>query len=466
MKRFWRLYRPHYRSTLGLGVPVMVSQLGQISVALIDVMMIGRLGATPLAAAAFASMLVSLPLYFGMGFALSITPLTGKAYGAKDYREVGVLLKNGVISYVSVGILLLVVGAILYGCMSFMNQPDSIIPIARPFFMLIAASMFPVMIFMLGKQLLEGIGDTRTAMVITLIGNLVNIVGNYLLIYGNLGMPALGVNGAGISTLTARMFMAVAIMVVVMRKPIFCKARLLAKEIKASFEQVKMIFKLGVPMGMQVFSEASAFIFAGLMMGWLGEVGLAAHQVVISLSGFGFMLYQAIGMSTTIRVSQLSAHGNPSVVRSASLASAQITGLMVVIISGIFLIFYKQIPYLFTQDEAVAAVASQLLVVFIIFQVFDAGQIVFSGILRGLADARVPSMLTFVSYYLISIPISYLAAFKLGFGEVGIWMGFPIGLGICATLFFFRIRTLMNRIQPSVLRPSVKLNSETLSTQL
>ncbi|WP_047445812.1 MATE family efflux transporter [Alistipes sp. ZOR0009] len=447
MKRFWRLYRPHYRSTLSLGLPVMVSQLGQISVAVVDVMMIGRLGAIPLAAAAFATMLVSLPLYFGMGFALSITPLTGKAFGANNHREVGVLWKNGVVSYLSVGLLLLLISAILYGGMAFMNQPDSIIPLARPFFILIAISMFPVMIFMLGKQVLEGLGDTRTAMVITLIANLINIVGNYLLIYGNLGMPTLGVNGAGVSTLTARTFMAVAIMVVALRKPILRQALQLAKDVKASFSQVKRIYKLGVPMGMQVFSEASAFIFAGLMMGWLGEIGLAAHQVVISLSGLGFMLYQAIGMSTTIRVSQLSALGTPSIVRRASVASSQIAGVMVVVISGLFLLFHKEIPYLFTQDEAVALVASKLLIVFIIFQVFDAGQIVFSGILRGLADARIPSMLTFVSYYLISIPISYLAAFKLGFGEVGIWMGFPIGLGICALLFYFRIRILMGRLE-------------------
>lgn len=448
MKRFWRLYRPHYRSTLALGLPVMVSQLGQISVAVIDVMMIGQLGATPLAAAAFATMLVSLPLYFGMGFALSITPLTGKALGAGDYREIGILWKNGVVTYISVGILLLLISVGLYGAMSFMNQPDSIIPLAKPFFLLIALSMFPVMIFMLGKQVLEGLGDTRTAMLITLAANLINIVGNYLLIHGKLGLPALGVSGAGVSTLTARIFMAVAIMVVALRKPLLRKALLLAEGVRVAIEQVKRIYRLGVPMGMQVFSEASAFIFAGLMMGWLGEVGLAAHQVVISLSGVGFMLYQAIGMSTTIRVSQLSAAGSPDVVRRASLASAQITGAMVIVISGLFLTFYRQIPYLFTQDEAVATVASQLLIVFVIFQVFDAGQILFSGVLRGLADARIPSMLTFVSYYLISIPISYVAAFKLGFGEVGIWMGFPIGLGICALLFFLRIRSLIGRLQP------------------
>lgn len=446
MKRFWRLHRPHYRDTMRLSVPVMIAQLGQITVALADNMMVGRLGATELAAAAFANMLVCLPLFFGMGFSLAVTPLVGKSYGANDLGAVGSHWRHALTTNTLVGLLLLVACFGLYLVMPYMQQPDSIIDLSQTYFRYIALSMLPMMVFMVGKQVCEGLADTKTAMMITITANVLHIGGNYLLIFGKMGFPALGVEGAGISTLLSRLFMAVAMLVLVSRKPIIRTAMQLSKQVKVGLLGIRKLVVLGVPMGIHVFSEASAFIFAGIMMGWLGEVGLAAHQIVISLSGLGFMLYQSIGFSTTIRISQLSALAMPSVIRRASMASVQIVTLMVLVVSSLFLIFYRQIPYLFTTNDEVALVASKLIIVFVVFQVFDAAQIVFSGILRGLADAKVPSALTFISYYLIAIPVSYLAAFRMGYGEVGIWFGFPVGLGVCSLLFYFRIRKLIGRM--------------------
>ncbi|TCN68599.1 MATE family efflux transporter [Acetobacteroides hydrogenigenes] len=448
MKRFWRLHRLHYRDTMRLSLPVMISQLGQITVGLADNMMVGRLGTTELAAAAFANMLVSLPLFFGMGFALSLTPLVGKAYGANDMTAIGSYFRHGLLSNALVGLLLVAVCGGLYLMMPLMHQPGSILGIAQSYFIYIALSMFPTMLFLMGKQLCEGMADTKSAMLVTIVGNILHIGSNYALIFGKLGLPALGVEGAGISTLLSRIFMATAMLVLVFRKPIIRHALQLSKLLRLRIAVVRELVWLGVPMGIHVFSEASAFIFAGIMMGWLGEVGLAAHQIVISLSGLGFMLYQAIGFSTTIRISQLSALEMPSLIKRASVSSSQIVTAMVMVVSAIFLIFHRQIPYLFTSSDEVAHVASKLIIVFVVFQVFDATQIVFSGILRGLADAKIPSMLTVISYYLIAIPTSYLAAFRFGFGEVGIWFGFPIGLGICSLLFLLRIRMLIGRMEP------------------
>jgi len=448
MKRFWRLHRLHYRDTMRLSLPVMISQLGQITVGLADNIMVGRLGATELAAAAFANMLVSLPLFFGMGFALAITPLMGKAFGAGDIRQMGLLWRKGLVANLMVGGLILLVCAVLYFAMPHMDQPISILDISQSYFCYIALSMFPLMLFMLGKQVCEGMADTKTAMMITLVANLINIGGNYVLIVGKMGFPAFGVDGAGISTLVSRIIMAVAMLLMVGRKPIMRSAHQLSKRVRIGITGIKELVRLGIPMGIHVFSEASAFIFAGIMMGWLGEVGLAAHQIAISLSGLGFMLYQAIGFSITIRISQLSALEMTSLIKRASVASSQIVTAMVMVVSAIFLIFHRQIPYLFTTSDEVAHVASELIIVFVVFQVFDAAQIVFSGILRGLADAKIPSMLTVVSYYLIAIPTSYFAAFHFGFGEVGIWFGFPIGLGICSLLFLLRIRMLIGRMEP------------------
>lgn len=438
MKRYWRLHRGHYRATLRLGVPVVISQLGQITVGLADSIMIGRLGATELATAAFANTLFSLPLIFGMGFAMSLTPFTGRAWARKDYASIRTLWKNGLLANLLMAYVLLLVAAGLYLAMPLMQQPLHLVAPAQSYFLILASSLLPLMVFFSGKQLLEGLSNTRIAMIITLLGNLLNILGNYLLIYGKAGFPELGLNGAGISTLLARLAMATVMLLLVVRH------RALRQGIRArlyfSRKEVQRLYRLGLPMGLHLFSESSAFIVSGIMMGWLGETALAAHQIVMSLSTLGFMLYQGIGVSSTIRISQLSAHQQPLLLQAAARASVHIVLLMVLLISLFFLIFRVQLPFLFTPEAEVARLATDLILILIIYQLFDALQIIFSGILRGLADARIPGLLTIFSYFGVAIPLSYLSAFQLDLGPAGIWLGFPVGLGVCALLFFFRIR--------------------------
>lgn len=438
MERYWRLHRGHYRATLRLGVPVVISQLGQITVGLADSIMIGRLGATELATAAFANTLFSLPLIFGMGFAMSLTPFTGRAWARKDYASIQTLWKNGLLANLLMAFALLLVAAGLYLAMPLMQQPVHLVAPAQSYFIILSASLLPLMVFFSGKQLLEGLSNTRIAMIITLLGNLLNILGNYLLIYGKAGFPELGLNGAGISTLLARLVMATVMLLLVVRH------RALRQGIRAglrfSRKEVQRLYRLGLPMGLHLFSESSAFIVSGIMMGWLGETALAAHQIVMSLSTLGFMLYQGIGVSSTIRISQLSAHQQPLLLQAAARASVHIVLLMVLIISLFFLIFRVQLPFLFTPEAEVARLATELILILVIYQLFDALQIIFSGILRGLADARIPGLLTIFSYFGVAIPLSYLSAFHLDLGPAGIWLGFPVGLGVCALLFYFRIR--------------------------
>lgn len=438
MEKYWRLHRGRYRATLRLGVPVVISQLGQITVGLADSIMIGRLGATELATAAFANTLFSLPLIFGMGFAMSLTPFTGRAWARKDYASIQTLWKNGLLANLLMAFALLLVAAGLYLAMPLMQQPVHLVAPAQSYFIILSASLLPLMVFFSGKQLLEGLSNTRIAMIITLLGNLLNILGNYLLIYGKAGFPELGLNGAGISTLLARLVMAAVMLLLVVRH------RALRQGIRAglrfSRKEVQRLYRLGLPMGLHLFSESSAFIVSGIMMGWLGETALAAHQIVMSLSTLGFMLYQGIGVSSTIRISQLSAHQQPLLLQAAARASVHIVLLMVLIISLFFLIFRVQLPFLFTPEAEVARLATELILILVIYQLFDALQIIFSGILRGLADARIPGLLTIFSYFGVAIPLSYLSAFHLDLGPAGIWLGFPVGLGVCALLFYFRIR--------------------------
>lgn len=438
MERYWRLHRGHYRETLRLGVPVVISQLGQITVGLADSIMIGRLGATELATAAFANTLFSLPLIFGMGFAMSLTPFTGRAWARKDYAAIQSLWKNGLLANLLMAFALLLVATGLFLAMPLMQQPKHLVAPAQSYFLILASSLLPLMVFFSGKQMLEGLSNTRIAMIITLLGNLLNILGNYLLIYGKAGFPVLGLNGAGISTLLARLVMAAVMLLLVLRH------RALRNNIQTGLafarKEMARLYRLGLPMGLHLFSESSAFIVSGIMMGWLGETALAAHQIVMSLSTLGFMLYQGIGVSSTIRISQLSAHQQPLLLQAAARASVYIVLLMVLIISLFFLIFRVQLPFLFTPEAEVARLATELILILVIYQLFDALQIIFSGILRGLADARIPGLLTIFSYFGVAIPLSYLSAFHLDLGPAGIWLGFPVGLGVCALLFYFRIR--------------------------
>lgn len=442
MKRFWRLYRPHYRETKRLALPVIIAQIGQITVGLADSIMIGHLGKTPLAAASFANTLFSLPLIFGMGFAMAITPLIGNAFGKDDRKTLLALKRSAFISNMSMALLLSVAIIALYLAIPFMQQPASILPMAKPYFVIIGSSIIPLMVFLSGKQIAEGMSNTRTAMYITVTANILNITGNFLLIKGHLGLPALGLNGAGISTLFARIVMAILMVFAIRRMPILKRKSTDAPSDRI-FPHLKSLFKLGLPMGLHIFAEASAFIMAGIMMGWISETGLAAHQIVMSLSTFGFMLYQGIGVSTTIRISQLTARHVPALVKRASSASIQVVFVMVIVISSAFLLLRHWLPQLFTNEPDVIALASQLIVVLVFFQLFDAFQIIYSGILRGMADAKIPGLLTIISYFFVAIPFSYWAAFHGGFGEIGIWFGFPLGLGVCAVLFYFRINQLM-----------------------
>ena len=451
MKRYWRLFRPHYVETRKLALPVIIAQVGQITVGLVDNMMIGQLGKTELAAAAFANTLFALPLIFGMGFSMAITPLTGKAFGSSDFDNLKGLKKGAFLTNGLMALILSLVCWGLYIAMPHMQQPVNILPHSRQFFSIISLSIIPLMFFLSGKQLSEGLSNTKVAMAVTLIANVVNIIGNYVLIFGNWGAPALGLNGAGISTLSSRVIIAICMVLFIRRLSPLGK-----NAIKIPFNQVikhvKAVFKLGIPMGLHMFSEASAFIIAGIMIGWISDTGLAAHQIVMSLSTFGFMLYQGIGASTTIRISQFSARQVPMLMRQASKASIQIVMVMVLIISSAFILLREWLPQLFTDDGEVIALASKMIIVLVIFQLFDAFQIVYSGILRGMADATIPGILTVISYFGIAIPFSYWAAFMGGYGELGIWLGFPVGLGICALLFYFRIQKLQKRALKSQLQ--------------
>lgn len=434
-----------YKKTLALSLPVIIAQAGQITVGLADNMMIGHLGRTELAAASFTNTLFQLIVIFGMGFSFSLTPLVGQQMAHKNYSKIGEWLKNGLRANFSLGIILVVILGILALLIPYMNQPDSIIVPSREYMLLLILSVLPMQMFYAFKQFFEGIGNTKISMIIMLFANIINIVGNYIFMYGRFGYPEMGLLGAAVGTVLSRIFMIVAAYICFANFPPFSIYYKSYKKQVSDIVQVKKLYSLGIPLGGHMVMEASAFGLCTIMMGWINVISLAAHQIALSLSTLGFMVYQGIGAATTIRVSHLVGEDNFEKIKSIKTVSIQICFIYCLFIIALFILGREFLPQLFTSDEGVIRLASGMLVLCAIFQISDGAQIIIAGVLRGFADVKMPAIITFLSYFVIALPVSYIAAFKFGAGAIGMWYGFPVGLTAAYLMFYFRYKRILRK---------------------
>jgi MATE family multidrug resistance protein len=295
------------------------------------------------------------------------------------------------------------------------------------------------------KQFAEGMADTKHAMVITIVANLINIFFNYLLIFGNFGMPQLGLDGAGYGTLISRISMPLLFIFFFMRKEKFRSFIPLLKTVKASKARVIRLLSVGFPIATQILLEVTAFGLSGIMMGWLGVVPLAAHNIALGLATVSFMIVTGIGSATTIRVSHQYSVKDFAALQMAAKASIHLVLVFMTFAAIMFALFRNLLPMLYTQDSEVIALAAQLLVFVAVFQIFDGLQVTLLSILRGLADVRNAMIYALIAYIIVNLPVSYFFAFELGWGAGGIWLGFVVGLGLAAALFYSRIHKLFNK---------------------
>ncbi len=433
-------YIPYYKRNLRLAFPVVLSQIGQVTVSLVDNIMVGHIGTTELAAASFANSVFMVGMYFGMGLTYGLTPLVGNAFGDKNLKQVAIWLKNGMLTH---GIAALTLSLLMFGfyfLLPFMGQPEEVLVLARPYFLLLCLSYLPFMVFFSFKQFFEGIGNTKMAMQITLTANVVNVLVNYVLIFGKFGFPEMGLNGAGIGTLVSRIFMPLIFAVFIARNSRFRRYFILSGKQPFLKEKITAVLKLGIPIGLQIIVEVVTFGTGAVMMGWLGENPLAAHQVAIGLASVTYMISLGISQATTIRVSHQMGMKNYRSLQLAAFASTHLVLFFMMIMGIVFITARDLLPLLFTSDKQVIMVASQLLIVAAVFQVFDGLQVVMLSTLRGMADVKVPMIFAFVAYLLIGIPTSYMLTFVANFGPRGIWVGYLVGLGTAGILFYFRFK--------------------------
>lgn len=438
-------YKEHFSKNFTLAYPVVLSQLGHIMVSVFDSLMVGQIGTLPLAAASLGNSIFMITLVFGLGVSYSITPLIAAADGRKNYTRISLLLLNGLVSNVLLGILLFIAGYFLSPYITFLDQPDDVVKLAVPYINILFLSMVPLMVFQAFRQFAEGLSLTKQAMYISLVANTLNIILNYILIYGKLGFEPMGLVGAGWATFISRVVMALMMAGYVLFAKRFEIFRHFLRLRHLSFLHIYRIFKLGLPISGQMIFEMGAFSFSAIMIGWLGAKELAAHQIAINVASVTYMMASGIAAAATIRVGNQKGMGNFRGMRVAGLSSFAM-GALFMLGSGLLMIAGNQlIPMLYIDDVEVIEIASTLLIIAALFQISDGVQVVGLGALRGLEDVRIPSLISLLAYWVIGLPTGYLLCFKLGFGVNGVWTGLLVGLSVAAILLFVRFKALSNR---------------------
>ena len=431
-------YREDYSATIKIGVPIVLGQLGIVVVGLVDNIMVGHFSTSDLAAASFVNSVFNIPILFGMGFSYGLTPLVGQFFGRGDKFRVGGLLRNSLLANFMIGLFLSVAMGIMYLNVHRMGQPEELLPLIRPYFLLQLTSLVFVMMFNSFKQFADGITDTKTSMWIMLSANLLNIIGNSLLIYGVWGLPALGLTGAGISTLASRIFMFVAFAILFFRKQSYRRYLVGYHRTTYNTGDLKVLNRMGMMVGLQMGMETALFSISGVMIGWLGTVPLAAHQVVASISTLGFMVYYGVGSAVSIRVSNFFGRGDIAGVRRATLAGAHLLGLLAILVSVFFLLVREHIGWLYTSSEDVVNLVAVLMVILVFYQFGDSLQIIFANALRCVADVTSMAVISFIGYFVIALPVSCICGFVLDWGIEGIWVGYPVGLTLTGGMMCWR----------------------------
>jgi multidrug resistance protein, MATE family len=439
--------KDHFRITLTLAYPVMLSQLGQVAVGVADSMMVGRLGAVQLAAASLANSIFFVIMMFGIGISMGITPLISIADGKEKTKRISRLFSHGL--WINLVTSLLLIGVILglSQGLHFLNQPEEVVIQAVPYLFIITASLLPMMVFQTFKQMAEGLSQTKQAMYITVFANLVNVFLNWVFIWGKFGFPAMGLNGAGLATLISRFLMMLMMGGYILRSNRYKKYHLKLLNPSASLVMIGRILKIGIPTGFQFIFEVSAFGAAAIMMGWIGVNALAGHQIALNLASISYMLATGLATAGMIRVSNQIGKGNLKAMREAGMVVfGLVTGFMF-ICGFVFYVFRFSLPTLYIGDPDVISLSASLLIIAGLFQISDGIQVVALGVLRGMEDVKIPTIVTLVAYWVLGLPLGYLLAFEYGFAEKGIWYGLLIGLSITAVLLLYRFHALSKRRQ-------------------
>ena len=423
----------------------MIGQLGVIILGFADTMMVGRYGTDELAAAGFVNNLFNLVIVFSTGFSYGLTPLVGGLYGRGEHGGTGRLLKNALAVNASVAVVLMVIMGALYLNVHHLGQPAELLPLIRPYYIVLLLSLVFVLLFNAFKQFSDGITDTLTPMYIMLGGNVLNIFGNWLLIYGNWGCPEMGLLGAGVATLISRVVMLLVFVFIFLHARRYAPSRDGFRNSYVNREDSRSLMRMGMPVGLQMGMETASFSLTAVMVGWIGTAALAAHQVMLTVGQLGFMMYYGMAAAVAVLVSNYHGRGDADSMQRTVSSGFRIILCMAVMVCVPLLVFRGQIGYLFSDDAQVVEMVAMLVVPFVIYQFGDGLQCNYSNALRGISDVKKVSYYAFIAYFLVSLPSAYIFGFVCDWGLTGIWCSFPLGLTTAGTLFYMRFRSSICR---------------------
>ncbi len=458
----FRAYLPYYKRNLKLAFPVMLTQFGAALVGLADSIMVGHYGTTDLAAVSFSNALFFTVMVFAMGALMGITPLVGHVHGrmekllkegtsddeiAHKHEQITSLLTNGLVFTALMSVLSLAILAPCIGVLDLFGQEPEVTACARPYYILIVLSIVPFLLFTFSKQFLEGLGNTTIAMLITIGCNLLNILLNWVLIFGHWGFDSMGAEGAGWATLIARCLMPVCFLIAMVSKTEWRRYIVSMRRFLITRREVENLITIGFPIGLQSFAEAFLFTASFVIIGWINKEALAAHHIANQMADLTFMLALGIGSATTIRVSHQLGKGDLQAVKMAGRASVHLCLLMNTIGAAIMIFGRNTIPYIFTSDPEVIPIASTLLVIAGTFQYADGLQCIGAAMLRGIQDVRVPMRIAMFAYIGVALPLGLALTFPMGLGAKGMWIAFVIALAIPAVLFHVRFHRQMKRLK-------------------
>ncbi len=435
-----RLYPYHYRSLLSLGLPIMIGQLGMIILGFADTMMVGHHSTTELGAASFVNNIINLVIITATGFSYGLTPIVGGLFGREELPQAGRALRCALLANLMAGAIMMAALGILYFNVGNIGQPKELLPYIKPYYLVLLASIPFVMLFNAFKQFTDSITETRTSMWILLSGNLLNIIGNYVLIYGKAGMPEMGVVGAGVATLLSRVVMVALFLFVFLSKKKMRPYREGFFVLGWSRQLVRRLISLGTPIALEMGMETASFSLSIIMVGWLGTIALASHQVMITISQFTFMVYYGLGAAVAVRTSYFNGQDDRDNVRHTVVAGLQVMVALELLLSGIIFLLRNHIGGWFTDSAEVSSTVISLMVPFFIYQFGDGLQINYANALRGIADVKPLMVIAFIAFFVISLPVGYFCGFVLNFGLVGVWMAFPFGLTSADVMMWYRFK--------------------------
>lgn len=418
----------------------MIGQLGMIILGFADTMMVGHHSTTELGAASFVNNIMNLVIITATGFSYGLTPIVGGLFGREELPQAGRALRCALLANLMAGAVMMAALAILYLNVGNIGQPAELMPYIRPYFLVLLASMPFVMLFNAFKQFTDSITETRTSMWILLSGNLLNIIGNYVLIYGKAGMPEMGVVGAGVSTLFSRVVMVALFLFVFLVKKKMRPYRDGFFRLGWSRQLVRRLVSLGTPIALEMGMETASFSLSIIMVGWLGTIALASHQVMITISQFTFMVYYGLGAAVAVRTSYFNGQNDRVNVRHTVVAGLQVMVALELLLGGIIFLLRNHIGGWFTDSPEVSATVISLMLPFFIYQFGDGLQITYANALRGIADVKPLMVIAFIAFFVISLPVGYLCGFVFHFGLVGIWMAFPFGLTSAGVMMWLRFK--------------------------